>query len=147
MEKVIFPVVEALAGESELLALTIANIQEIQSSYLYHLASAESNAAASAKASRKPSTQFTHETLASIAQSTCAAVPHISTLVNRHNLSFSDSLVIQTVYLSLGPVFVHEPAVPRGRGKDSGGPSWSVMRSLKMEALGCLRGVGHAKRC
>lgn len=57
-------------------------------------------------------------------------------------MSFGDQLIINTVYLAIGPVFVHEPQTTRrGKGKDSGTATWAVMKTLRTEALGCLRVV------
>lgn len=118
----------------------------MQSNYLAHLVNEEATAVAKGK-SAKFSASFQHHTLSSIAQSTCAAVPQIASLISRRDMSFSDSLVIQIVYLAIGPVFVHEPAVRRGKGRDSAaGASWSVMKSLRMEAMACLRGVSPIGR-
>lgn len=114
----------------------------MSSDYLAHLVTEESAALAKTKPSKKLLvSQFQNPILSAVAQSTCAAVPHIATLIGRPDMSFSDTLVIQTVYLAIGPVFVNEPSSKRG---NKGGPSWSIMKSLRMEALGCLRGVSSA---
>lgn len=115
---------------------------ELSSNFLAHVVSEEASAAARAKASRKV-TLFENDDLASIAQYTCGAVPHIAKLIARPSMSFSESLVIQTVYLAIGPLFVKAPSRGRGRPKSegTGGPTWSVMKSLRADALGCLRGV------
>lgn len=139
MTKVLFPVIEGLAGESEFRRSLSKLTTEMNSDYLAHLVTEESAALAKTKPSKKLLvSQFQNPILSAVAQSTCAAVPHIATLIGRPDMSFSDTLVIQTVYLAIGPVFVNEPSSKRG---NKGGPSWSVMKSLRMEALGCLRGV------
>lgn len=102
----------------------------------------EASTASKAKSSRK-AMLFDNSSLASIAQSTCGAVPHIAKLVSRTDMTFSDTLVIQTIYLAVGAIFVKEPPSRRGRSKSdgSGGPTWSVMKSLRTDSLACLRGA------
>jgi len=84
---------------------------------------------------------FTSTDLARIAQSASSTLPRITSLLARPDISFSDHLVIQTVYMSIIPLFVSEPATKK-KGKDViGGGGRGVMKALRMEALGCLRGV------
>lgn len=115
---------------------------EMASDYLATLVFNEASAIGKHKAS-KYAASFSSPSLASIAQSTSLAVPHIASLVSRPDMSFSDSLVIRTVYLAIGPVFVREPASRRTKGREGvvGGPTTAVMKSLRMDAMGCLRGV------
>lgn len=67
-------------------------------------------------------------------------MPHIAGLINKPSMSFGDQLIFNTVYLAIGTVFVHEPSSSRrGKAKDSGTATWAVMKSLRTEALACLR--------
>jgi len=62
-------------------------------------------------------------------------------------MSFSDSLLIQAVYLSIGPLFLPESAsAPKKKGKEkAAGASQiaSLMKTFRMEAMGCLRAVSY----
>jgi cohesin loading factor subunit SCC2 len=138
MSNIIFPVIEGMAGDSKS-PLDPAN-PEINSRYLSHLVQSETSSRSSKAQKSSP---FAHPALSSIAQSASAAFQHLSALISRTDLSFSDSLVIQTVYLATAPLFVTEPSTARRVGaKDkSGKAEGGVMKSLRIEALGCLRGV------
>jgi hypothetical protein len=61
-------------------------------------------------------------------------------------MSFSDSLVIQAVYLSISPLFFSESnTASKKKAKDKSvgaGQIASLMKTLRMEAMGCLRAVG-----
>jgi len=140
--KVIFPVVEGLAGQSALILRQETELTpELNSTFLAHIVNTEAAASARTKSSKKLML-FDNTALASLSQSTCGALPHIANLIARPDMSFSDSLLIQTVYLAVPPVFVREPATRKGRKIDGGaGPTWSVMKSIRTHALACLRGV------
>jgi hypothetical protein len=60
-------------------------------------------------------------------------------------MSFSDSLVIQAVYLSISPLFLPESTTaPKKKGKEKAagaGQIASPMKTFRMEAMGCLRAV------
>jgi hypothetical protein len=60
-------------------------------------------------------------------------------------MSFSDSLAIQAVYWSIGPLFLPEPSPTlKKKGKDKivgGGQVASLMKTFRTEAMGCLRAV------
>lgn len=138
MSNVIFPVIEGMAGDSKS-TFDPAN-PEINSRYLSHLIQSETSSRSSK--AQKSSPFFAHPALSAIAQSATAAFQHLSALISRTDLSFSDSLVIQTVYLATAPLFVTEPSNARRVGaKDKSGKEGGVMKSLRIEALGCLRGV------
>lgn len=113
---------------------------EISCRYLSHLVQVEVSAKQSK--SLKLSPFFKHPSLSAIAQATTAALPHLSSLISRTDMSFSDSLVIQTVYLAITPLFISEPVSRQKEGKAGAGKvGWGVMKSMRVEALGCLRGV------
>jgi hypothetical protein len=62
-------------------------------------------------------------------------------------MSFSDSLVIQAVYLSISPLFLAESgAAPKKKGKEKAGVNQvaSLMKTFRMEAMGCLRAVSSS---
>jgi len=92
----------------------------------------------------KASSTFIHPALSQILRSTLIALPRITSLVSRSDMSFSDSLVIQAVYLSISPLFLAESsAAPKKKGKEKAGTSQvaSLMKTFRMEAMGCLRAV------
>ncbi|KAK8844801.1 hypothetical protein IAR55_006651 [Kwoniella newhampshirensis] len=132
MEKVIFPIVEGLAGE------------KMSSTYLAYVVEFESRS--TSKKDRLPKSvapYFVNPTLSAIAQSISCALPRLTSLISKPDLAFSDSLVIQTVYLAIGPLFINEPTAKKvtGRQAGAGKEGMSVMKSLRMESLGCLRGA------
>lgn len=111
----------------------------MRSNFLAWIVTDEAAAASKGK-SRKLAASFNHSNISSIAHYTCAAVPHIAGLINRPSMSFGDQLIINTVYLAMGPIFVHEPSTSRrGKAKDSGTATWALMKTLRTEALACLR--------
>ena len=63
-------------------------------------------------------------------------------------MSFSDSLVIQAVYLSISPLFLPESTTaPKKKEKDKAagaGQIASLMKTFRMEAMGCLRAVSYS---
>lgn len=95
--------------------------------------------------STKATTAFMHPTLAHIVRSTLLALPRITSLISRVDVSFSDSLVIQAVYLSISPLFLSESAgaaKKKGKEKAGGGAQIaSLMKTYRTEAMGCLRAV------
>ncbi|KAF8208426.1 hypothetical protein K438DRAFT_2012502 [Mycena galopus ATCC 62051] len=79
-------------------------------------------------------------------QALSAVLPRLSTLVNAEAVSMSDSIIIQAVYIAIGPFFVidageesgtkkeRESAVIRTFGK-------SAMRGLRLDALSLIRAI------
>jgi cohesin loading factor subunit SCC2 len=77
-------------------------------------------------------------------QALSAVLPRLSTLVNAETVAMSDSIIIQAVYIAIGPFFVidageegkkeKENAVIRTFGK-------SAMRGLRLDALSLIRAV------
>ncbi|KAF7365521.1 Sister chromatid cohesion protein [Mycena venus] len=79
-------------------------------------------------------------------QALSAVLPRLSTLVNAETVAMSDSIIIQAVYIAIGPFFVidageegggkkeKETAVIRTFGK-------SAMRGLRLDALSLIRAI------
>ncbi|KAJ7457662.1 hypothetical protein B0H11DRAFT_208709 [Mycena galericulata] len=79
-------------------------------------------------------------------QALSAVLPRLSTLVNAEAVAMSDSIIIQAVYIAIGPFFVidagedgdkkkeKESAVIRTFGK-------SAMRGLRLDALSLIRAI------
>jgi hypothetical protein len=83
--------------------------------------------------------------LFAICESTTLAIHNLAALVNIAELSLSDSLVIQAVYTSIGPIFAGDPQEEGKRSAKSaavqsatGQPS---IKGLKLESLALLRSV------
>ena len=63
-------------------------------------------------------------------------------MLARSDVSFGEDLIISTVYLAITPLFVRESDTTKKRGKEVVGVGAGIIKSLRVEALGCLRGVG-----
>ncbi|WVQ72222.1 hypothetical protein IAR50_001771 [Cryptococcus sp. DSM 104548] len=127
LEQVVLPVIQGIAGD------------KIGSSCLARLVEQEHTAVAiKSKLPTSLSSHFNHQTLSSIAQSICVTLPRLTSLISRDDFSFSEGLLIQTVYLAKGPLFVVDPAVGKKKGDKDG---LAVVKSMRMEGLSLLRGV------
>ncbi|TYJ53043.1 hypothetical protein B9479_006320 [Cryptococcus floricola] len=127
LEQVVLPVIQGLAGD------------KIGSSYLARLVEQEHNAVALKFKLPSPlSSHFHHHTLSAIAQSICITLPRLTSLISRDDFNFSEGLLIQTVYLAKGPLFVVDPVVGKKKGDKDG---MAVVKSMRMEGLSLLRGV------
>ncbi|KAK4684433.1 cohesin loading factor subunit SCC2, partial [Tremellales sp. Uapishka_1] len=115
MTKAIFPVVEAMAGG------------KMTSRYLSSIVASESTKG-------KSNASFRHPLLSTISRSLSSCLPRLTSLLSRLDFSFSDALVIQTIYTSIGPFFISEPT-----SKKNG--DLGIMKGLRGESLGLLRGV------
>ncbi|EIW73035.1 hypothetical protein TREMEDRAFT_59198 [Tremella mesenterica DSM 1558] len=128
--KVILPLVHGLAGgKSSSRALSHVVDEELQ------LAKKSKN--------KTISPFFQNPVLLVIAQSASTTLRHLSSMMSRPDLSFPDTLVIQNVYLSIEPLFAADPVnVTKKKGRESGKDvGVSIMKTLRTEALGCLRGA------
>jgi len=148
LTKVIFPVIEGLASDSKWRdhpPIGADVVKGIESKLLAHVVHAESASAHKGKSPKKHSPFFKNPALSEISQTCCTTVPRLTSLINKPDMAFSDSLVIQAVYLAIGPLFINEPSTKKGRGKEGNASGrhagLSVLKSLRMEALGCLRAV------
>ncbi|WVQ82810.1 hypothetical protein IAT38_004942 [Cryptococcus sp. DSM 104549] len=131
VDKIVIPIVQGLAGD------------KIASTYLAHIVEYEFAVVTNKVKQAAPvAPYFLHPTISSIAQSTCSAIPRLTSLISKPDLAFSDSLVIQTVYLAIAPLFVSEPAAfKKSKAQTGKSEGMAVVKTLRMEALGCLRGA------
>jgi cohesin loading factor subunit SCC2 len=141
MSEVIFPVVSCIGGDSESSPRVISLYSESSSVFLNRVVASEMSAPKGSKAT----STFVHPTLSQILRSTLIALPRITSLISRTDMSFSDSLVIQAVYLSISPLFLPESATaPKKKAKEKAAVAnqiTSLMKTFRMEAMGCLRAV------
>jgi cohesin loading factor subunit SCC2 len=76
-----------------------------------------------------------------------AVIPRVNDLVNAEAVSMSDSIIIQAVYIAIGPFFVADAGVEDGKGKDKKDNvviktlGKSAMRGLRLDALSLIRSV------
>lgn len=91
-------------------------------------------------------TQAHRGLIAEIFQILSSVVPRINSLICAEFISLSDVIIIQAVYIAIGPFFIMEPAAPDGKGKKTnvvhntlGG---SAMKGLRLDALTLIRSVG-----
>jgi cohesin loading factor subunit SCC2 len=123
LTRVLYPFIEAAPGIP-------------MSAILYHLV--QSGAGTAMKAHRQQ--------ISNIFQALSAALPRIDAMVYADSVAMSDSLVIQAVYIAIGPFFVVEgqPDIA-GKGKKEnvvvGTLGSSAMRGLRLGALSLIRSV------
>lgn len=83
--------------------------------------------------------------LAEIFQALSSVIPRINALVCADTISMSDAIIIQAVYISIGPFFVVESGESEGKGKKASVVfstlGNSAMRGLRLEALALIRSV------
>lgn len=119
----------------------MSDVPETNSSLLAHLVELEAPVCGKGK-SKATTANFKHPSLSSISAALTSAMPHMTTLISRPDVTFSDTLIIQAVYLSLGPFSIDEPAQKKRAKEATLGRS--IMKTLRVEALGCLRGVSNS---
>ncbi|KAF9457433.1 hypothetical protein BDZ94DRAFT_1326256 [Collybia nuda] len=132
LTKIVYPFVEAsaeLAGQGAGFSLVISPVLQ----YLVRQGSA------SAQAHR----QQLGETFRAIS----AVLPKISTLISAENVAMSDTIIIQAVYIAIGPFFVVDAG---GDGDSAKGKKdnvvlktfgTSAMRGLRLDALSLIRTI------
>lgn len=90
-------------------------------------------------------------------QALSGVLPKINSLVSAASVAMSDSIIIQTVYIAIGPFFVVEPGAEHDSSSRSGGSrkdrerekdsilnktlGKSAMRGLRLDALSLIRSV------
>ncbi|KAI0761978.1 hypothetical protein BD413DRAFT_221108 [Trametes elegans] len=82
-----------------------------------------------------------------IFQAISSVVPRINDLICADSMAMSEGIIIQAVYIAIGPFFVVE-AESEGKGKKSGavngviaGLSGTAMRALRLDALSLIRSI------
>ncbi|KAK7469438.1 Sister chromatid cohesion protein 2 [Stygiomarasmius scandens] len=129
LTRVVYPFVEAssesTSGESLLHRLTAKN------------------------ASSSSQTETPRRLLGEIFQGLCAVLPRISILINSDGVAMSDSIIIQVVYIAIGPFFVIDSGLDgdsKGKGKEKESSvirtfGKSGMRGLRLDALALIRSI------
>ncbi|ORX35130.1 hypothetical protein BD324DRAFT_633983 [Kockovaella imperatae] len=123
LDTVLIPAVEALAGE------------RISSRFLTRVISNE----CVSRTKKGAGGMFVHPHLSSIAQSCCIAIPRLTSLVSRTDISFDEQLVIGSVYLSTAALFAPDQLPKKGKSKDGDSGRMAIFRTLVTESLSCLR--------
>jgi len=91
-------------------------------------------------------TQAHRGLIAEIFQILSSVVPRINSLIRAEFISLSDVIIIQAVYIAIGPFFIMEPTTSEGKGKKSNivhnTLGNSAMKGLRLDALTLIRSVG-----
>jgi cohesin loading factor subunit SCC2 len=91
-------------------------------------------------------TQAHRSLIAEIFQILSAVIPRINSLICAEFISLSDVIIIQAVYIAIGPFFIMEPAAPDGKGKKTNIVHNTLgngaMKGLRLDALTLIRSVG-----
>jgi len=84
--------------------------------------------------------------VAEIFQILSSVVPRINSLICAEFISLSDVIIIQAVYIAIGPFFIMEPTAPDSKGKKisvvHNTLGNSAMKGLRLDALTLIRSVG-----
>ncbi|KAG2009721.1 proline-rich protein Rad9 [Coprinopsis cinerea AmutBmut pab1-1] len=142
LTKVLYPFIEGASPDS-------INSKLYNGALLQHLiknAPADPNTSANSSISQA----YHRKQMSEIFQSLSSVLPRINALANAESVAMSDSIIIQTVYIAIGPFFVVEGAeestaksaskkekesvVNRTLGK-------SAMRGLRLDALSLIRSI------
>ena len=93
-----------------------------------------------------PADSVLRRLLSEIFQAVSSILPRINDLICADTMAMSESIIIQAVYIAIGPFFVVE-AEPEGKGKKAAASNviatlgGSAMRSLRLDALSLIRSV------
>lgn len=139
LTKIIYPFVEASIELSTTAALSsLTHTSPFLPYLIKHITS-------SAQAHRRQ--------LSELFQAISAVLPRINTLINAESVSMSDAIIIQAVYIAIGPFFVVDGG---GDGSDGAGGAGgkgkkenivlrtfgkSAMRGLRLDALSLIRSI------
>ncbi|KAK7023031.1 sister chromatid cohesion protein [Favolaschia claudopus] len=78
-------------------------------------------------------------------QALSSVLPRLSTLVNAEAVAMSDSIIIQAVYIAIGPFFVVDAAEEGGKKEKESAVirtfGKSAMRGLRLDALSLIRSI------
>ncbi len=128
LTKAIYPFVEASA--------------DLDSSHthptLHHLIKSAAASSGKAKNSRR--------LLGEVFQALSSVLPRVNSLINAETVAMSDSIIIQAVYIAIGPFFVVDSGEGDTKGKKDSVVlntfGKSAMRGLRLDALALIRSVG-----
>lgn len=93
-----------------------------------------------------PADSLLRRLLTEIFQAVSSILPRINDLICADTMAMSESIIIQAVYIAIGPFFVVE-AEPEGKGKKAAASNviatlgGSAMRGLRLDALSLIRSV------
>ncbi|KDR82399.1 hypothetical protein GALMADRAFT_220397 [Galerina marginata CBS 339.88] len=83
--------------------------------------------------------------LGELFQALSAVMPRINNLINAETVAMSDSIIIQAVYIAIGPFFVVDGGEPDVKGKKehviNKTLGKSAMRGLRLDALSLIRSI------
>lgn len=94
-----------------------------------------------------PSSRDSHHRrqVAEIFQVVSSVIPRINDLISADNMAMSESIIIQAVYIAIGPFFITEAIENEGKGKRENVVlntlGNSAMRGLRLDALSLIRSV------
>ena len=84
--------------------------------------------------------------IAEIFQILSSVIPKINSLICAEFISLSDVIIIQAVYIAIGPFFIMEPTAPDSKGKKTNVVhntlGNSAMKGLRLDTLTLIRSVG-----
>ncbi|GJJ15616.1 hypothetical protein Clacol_009894 [Clathrus columnatus] len=131
LTKVIYPFVEIIS------LATPGDIHTNSPPLLLHVAK-----------SNNPSCRFYRDSIRNIFQALTTVIPRINALIGSE-VAMSDSIVIQAVYIAIGPFFVVDPGIESRTKKGDSGNSMvlntlggrGAMRALRLEALSLIRSI------
>jgi cohesin loading factor subunit SCC2 len=88
--------------------------------------------------------EYQHK-LDEIFQEMSSVIPRITSLINSDLVVMSDTIIIQAVYIAIGPFFANESSTD-GEGKTKKGPATDLgkrlsLRGLRFDALSLIRTV------
>ncbi|KAG5351628.1 hypothetical protein C0989_005551 [Termitomyces sp. Mn162] len=142
LTKIVYPFVEAsadLGPNSSASPNVVASISPL----LHHLVLSSS-----------PTAQSHRRQLSEIFQALSAVLPRINSLINAESVAMSDAIIIQAVYIAIGPFFVVDnvggdsdgASGSRKKGGDGGNVilktfGKSAMRGLRLDALSLIRSI------
>ncbi|PPR07277.1 hypothetical protein CVT26_012437 [Gymnopilus dilepis] len=153
--KILYPFVEA-SSESA----SAGSINPLLQSIIKSSSSSSSHSSSHASSHSHTTHSQTHRRLLSeLFQALSAVIPRINNLINAEAVAMSDSIIIQAVYIAIGPFFVADGGGGGGaggdgegkKGKEKGGEKGesvviktlgrSAMRGVRLDALALIRSI------
>ncbi|KAF6755969.1 protein rad9 [Ephemerocybe angulata] len=148
LTKILYPFVEACSPEA--VSNKLLGVHPL----LVHIVKSNGKAVASYGSSSTTSQGYHRQQISDLFQALSAVLPKINALVNAESVAMSDSIIIQTVYIAIGPFFVvesgaeHESSGRASSKKDKEKDSIvnktlgkSAMRGLRLDALSLIRSI------